>query len=127
MTTTGLPTNLDDATRLIMAAKEPGELFPPDRVDAAKLYRSFARLTYPDVNDRSDARDVFERLTRLWEDYGKPQPTVIHGDIADLFPVAERTLLRWRMTGSGTCTSPTVPVAIPTMDSRPQVGCSRVS
>lgn len=79
----------EKATRLISSAKTPGDLFPPDRDEAVKVYRRLARLVHPDVHP-SDGDDApYAALSALWSDYGKPPPEVIHGDVADLFPVAE--------------------------------------
>ena len=87
------PQTTDEAVKLIEAAVKPADLFPADCGAAVKLHRRLAVLTHPDTNPA--AGDVFARLEELWDAYGKLEPAVIHGDIADLFPQADKTLAKY--------------------------------
>jgi hypothetical protein len=87
------PQTTDEAVRLIGLAGSPFDLFPPDHGEAVKLYRQLARLVYPDLHP--EAAGSFERLAVLWEGYGKPEPGVIHGDVADLFTQKDGTLAKY--------------------------------
>jgi hypothetical protein len=89
---------LDDAVRLIDAARTPTDLFgPPDDPGASRAYHRLARLVHPDAGG---SREAFDRLTALWRAYGPVTittrraaytlaPTPVRGDLADLYDAGE--------------------------------------
>jgi len=83
-------TEIREAVRLLSTARYPADVFPDDPDQARKRYRQLAGLLHPDRNPATE--DVFAKLTTLWNEYQNPAPSVIHGDIADLFPVPEGLL-----------------------------------
>jgi len=85
---------IDDAVRLIRAARTPADLFGEDGVHA---YRRLARQVHPDAGG---PREAFDRLTELWRAYGPVtiktrkrayvlSTTPVRGDLANLYDSGE--------------------------------------
>lgn len=50
----------------ILKKKEPGDLFPNNEQGCRKVYKQLARKFHPDANTSKKAQEVFEHLTKLY-------------------------------------------------------------
>ena len=79
----GMPTSgCNDATREVMGATSPQDLFGPNEKRARIRYHRLAAAIHPDVSDNPDAESALKHLNGLWAEYqgkqvGRHKPTEI--------------------------------------------------
>lgn len=67
---------LDEALARLGRARVPADLFGDDEAEAARRYRTLARLVHPDATG-GRTRDAFIRLNGLWRAYNRDDTTLI--------------------------------------------------
>jgi hypothetical protein len=86
--------DVDDLIERVGKAASAADLFGAMPLDQAQhRWRTWLLLLHPDANPGNDhAAAAAQRLSELWQDYKRPAPAFIEGDLANLFWTADGLL-----------------------------------